>query len=73
MGDSQTLFEAHKTKNVKLETRLKEIGKWCEKNLSVEQLKEIFPLKAERIEKELKYQRAFEQAKRNDRGFGFSR
>ncbi|EKC3909449.1 mobilization protein, partial [Campylobacter coli] len=73
----KTLFEAHKTKNVKLETRLKEIGKWCEKNLSVEQLKEIFPLKVERIEKELKYQRAFEnsfeQAKRNDRGFGFSR
>ncbi|XUP73809.1 hypothetical protein B6705_000010 (plasmid) [Campylobacter jejuni] len=75
----KTLFEAHKTKNVKLETRLKEIGKWCEKNLSVEQLKEIFPLKAERIEKELKYQRAFENSfeqtktKRNDRGFGFSR
>ncbi|MEE6591718.1 hypothetical protein VWN77_10845, partial [Campylobacter coli] len=46
-------------------------------NLSVEQLKEIFPLKAERIEKELKYQRAFEnsfeQAKRNDRGLRYGK
>ncbi|MEA8949837.1 mobilization protein, partial [Campylobacter jejuni] len=54
----RTLFETHKTNNERLETRLKEIGRWCEKNLSVEQLKEIFPLKAERIEKELKHQRA---------------
>ncbi|TKX28576.1 coiled-coil domain-containing protein [Campylobacter aviculae] len=75
----KTLFEAHKTNNEKLETRLKEIGKWCEKNLSIEQLKEIFPKKAERIEKELKYQSAFENSfdrskvKRNDRGFGFGR
>ncbi|RUK14460.1 mobilization protein, partial [Campylobacter coli] len=40
----KTLFESHKKKNVKLETLLKEIGKWCEKNLRVEQIKEIFPL-----------------------------
>ncbi|EAL3118232.1 mobilization protein, partial [Campylobacter coli] len=75
----KTLFEAHKTKNDKLENRLKEIGKWCEQNLSLEQLKEIFPKKAESIEKELKYKRAFESAfersetQRNNRGFGLSR
>ncbi|EAI9642444.1 mobilization protein [Campylobacter coli] len=75
----KTLFEAHRTKNDKLEIQLKEIGKWCEKNLSLEQLKEIFPKRAEKIEKELRYQRAFEntfeqtKTKRNDRGFGFSR
>ncbi|EOF7236597.1 mobilization protein [Campylobacter coli] len=75
----RTLFETQKKKNDDLETRIKEIGKWCEKNLSVEQLKEIFPLKAERIEKELKHQRAFKNSfeqvktKRNDRGLEFSR
>lgn len=74
----KTLFEVHKINNERLEIQLKEIGKWCGQNLSLEQLKEIFPKKAQRIEKELKYQRAFEntleqtKTKRNDKGFGFN-
>ncbi len=75
----KTLLKAKHTDKKKLETRLKEIGKWCEQNLTLEQLKEIFPVKAERIQKELKYQKAFEntleqeKTKRTHRAFEFGR
>lgn len=42
-------------RNKNLENRIKEIGKWCEKNLTQEQLKEIFPLKFKGYENNINY------------------
>ncbi|KQH65594.1 mobilization protein, partial [Campylobacter coli] len=47
----KTLFEAHKTKNVKLETRLKEIGKWCEKKFKRGAVKRNISIKSRKNRK----------------------
>ncbi|MCV3393646.1 hypothetical protein L8U04_03660 [Campylobacter sp. IFREMER_LSEM_CL908] len=47
----RALFETHKTNNERLETRLKEIGRWCEKKFKRGAVKRNISIKSRKNRK----------------------